>query len=221
MYHLPLLPGYGPNTSIRSSAPATLIRGQSFLSRLSEAEENGYQGTYFPSAAARSSSPLRDGYISSTSPVEVPKFHRPDSPTTSQATPPSPATIVPVFRESEFRESEFRESEPLLTPASEYTPEVVGPPVDIESGAETDPGVYGGWRNARETPEPVVPMRNAEDDVVEVVFFEYGVVVFFGLEERFEKDIIEDVDKAGVMKRRIDEDDWKVEECHFTVRLES
>jgi len=211
MYHLPLLPGYGPNTNVRSSAPATLTRGQSFLSRLSEAEENGYQGTYFPSAAARSPSSLLDGYISSTSPVEVPKFHRPDSPTTSQATPPSPATIVPVFRESE----------PLLTPASEYAPEVAGPLVDIESGAETDPGVYGGWRNARETPEPVVPMRNAEDDVVEVVFFEYGVVVFFGLEERFEKDIIEDVEKAGVMKRRINEDDWKVEECHFAVRLES
>lgn len=207
MYHLPLLPGYGPNTNVRSSAPATLIKGQSLLSRLSEAEENGYQGTYFTSTSARSPSSLRDGYISSTSPVEVPKFHRPDSPTTSQATPPSPATIVPVFRE--------RESEPLLTPASEFAPEVVGPPVDIESGAETDPGVYGRWRSARETPEPVAPMRSVEDDVVEVVFFEYGVVVFFGLEERFEKDIIEDVEKAGVMKRRIDEDDWKVEECHF------
>ena len=91
--------------------------------------------------------------------------------------------------------------------------------MDIESGAETDPGVYGRWRSPRETPEPVVPMRKVEDDVVEVVFFEYGVVVFFGLEERFEKDIIEDVEKAGVMKRRIDEDDWKVEECHFAVSL--
>ena len=34
-------------------------------------------------------------------------------------------------------------------------------------------------------------------------FFEYGVVVFFGLEERFEKDIIEDVEKADMMKRTI------------------
>ena len=207
MYHLPLLPSYGPNSNVHSSAPATLIKGRSLLSRLSEAEENDYQGTYFPTTAARSPSSLRDGYISSTSPVEVPKFHRPDSPTTSQATPPSPATIVPVFRESE----------PLLTPASEYAPEVAGPP--IESGVENDPGVYGRWRSPREMPEPVVPMRKVEDDFVEVVYFEYGVVVFFGLEERLEKDIIEDVEKAGVMKRRIDEDDWKVEECHFAVRL--
>ena len=58
-----------------------------------------------------------------------------------------------------------------------------------------------------------------EDDVVEVFFLEYGVVVFFGLEESFEKDIIEDVEKADVMKRTIDEDDWKIEECHFAVNF--
>ena len=209
MYHLPLLPSYGPNSNVHSSAPATLIKGRSLLSRLSEAEENDYQGTYFPSTAARSPSSLRDGYISSTSPVEVPKFHRSDPPTTSQATsqatPLSPATIVPVFRESE----------PLHAPSSEYAPEVAGPP--IESGVENDPGVYGRWRSPREMPELVVPMRKVEDDFVEVVYFEYGVVVFFGLEVRFEKDIIEDVKKAGV--RRMDEDDWKVERCHFAVRL--
>ncbi|KAL1743533.1 hypothetical protein HDZ31DRAFT_40748 [Schizophyllum fasciatum] len=48
MYHLPLLPGYGPNSNIRSSAPPPKREGRISV-RLSEAEENGYQGTYFTS----------------------------------------------------------------------------------------------------------------------------------------------------------------------------
>ena len=62
VYHLPLLRGYAPNVNVRSSVP---VHGKSILSFMSEAEEYGYEGTYFPEAeeAARFS---QDGYISSS-----------------------------------------------------------------------------------------------------------------------------------------------------------
>lgn len=47
MYHLPLLPGYGPHANVRSSVPAKTPGGRTMLSRMSEAEEYGYEGTYF------------------------------------------------------------------------------------------------------------------------------------------------------------------------------
>ena len=56
-----------------------------------------------------------------------------------------------------------------------------------------------------------------EEDMVEAVFFEYGVVVFFAFEERHELNILEDLDNAGVMRRKFKEDDWEIEECHFAV----
>jgi len=39
------------------------------------------------------------------------------------------------------------------------------------------------------------------------------------LTEGQERDILEDIENAGIMKRKIHEDDWEVEECHFTVRV--
>ncbi|EAU89288.2 YagE family protein [Coprinopsis cinerea okayama7 len=53
------------------------------------------------------------------------------------------------------------------------------------------------------------------DNVAEVVFFEYGVVVFFGLDERGERDILDDLEQAGAYRRLMKEDDWEIEECHF------
>ncbi len=50
-----------------------------------------------------------------------------------------------------------------------------------------------------------------------MVFFEYGVVVFFGLSESEERDILEDIENAGIMKRKIQEGSWEIEECHYTV----
>lgn len=64
MYHLPLLPGYGPNLNVRSSAPPSTPGTKALLSRLCEAEENGYQGTYFAMPADNSQV---DGYMTSGS----------------------------------------------------------------------------------------------------------------------------------------------------------
>jgi uncharacterized Rmd1/YagE family protein len=184
MYHLPLLPGYGPDTIIRSSVPGKPFTGKSYLSRLSEAEENGYQGSYFNSPSPGSP---RDGYISS-SPIN-----------TRHSRPPSPATSA----------------EPLNT----YESDLSNPLLDREpQSPTTDTEVVVEI----EAPSPMQPQTGIPDETVaEVVFFDYGVVVFFGLEERQERDILEDIEKAQVLKRHIAEDDWEIEEFHFTVCVSS
>ena len=205
MYHLPILPGYGPNSNIRSSAPSTTRTGKSFLAHLSEAEENGYQGTYFPSEVARSPTSLREGYISSNSPVlarnaRLPNIDKPE----------------PVEETDVEADPGFMTEPEVETVASEDTTEPNHTP-DIDPGAETDPGFYGRWTPKAAAAKLEPEALRKDEDVAEVVFFEYGVVVFFGLEERQEKDILEDIDNAGVVRRKLDEDDWEIEECHFTV----
>ncbi|KAG5219727.1 DUF155 domain-containing protein [Salix suchowensis] len=59
--------------------------------------------------------------------------------------------------------------------------------------------------------------ETVDEEVAEVVFFEYGVAVFFGLTEEQEKGILEDIEGTGVVRRKIAEEDWEVEACHFTV----
>ncbi|KAF8887591.1 hypothetical protein BD779DRAFT_1611529 [Infundibulicybe gibba] len=186
MYHLPLLPGYGPNTNLRSSV-ADAPRGKSILSRLSEAEENGYQGTYF-SSPARSVTSLNDGFVSSTSPVDTRK-------------PPPPASSS----------ADYIATDVFPTPASEIDSFPPASEVETETGAESD----GQWRPParRQRPQSKIP----EQDVAEVVFFEYGVVVFFGMHEGQEMDVLEDIENAGIMNRKIEEDNWEIEECHFAV----
>ncbi len=135
------------------------------MTRLSEAEENGYQGTYFTNDTAHSSSPNHDGYISSS----------------------------PVMTRGTY-EVETSEAERTTT----------------HSDTEREP----------ESPEIRLtkpPMQTNVEDVAEVVFFEYGVVVFFGLEEGQERSILEDIENAKIITRKIAEDNWEIEECHFAV----
>ncbi|KAG1736074.1 uncharacterized protein EDB91DRAFT_1142616 [Suillus paluster] len=173
MYHLPLLPGYGPNTSVRSSA-APVTEAKSLQKRLAEAEENGYQGSYFiPQEDVPRTS---DGYMTSGSHAES---HRP---------PPRPEL-----------ESEAE---------AEYVDEGEG-------------GHYGASERSQETREREEHERHEqvevkeEDRIAEVVFFAYGVAVFFGLDEGQERAIVEDIRNAGILKRPMREDDWEIEECHF------
>jgi len=208
MYHLPLLPGYGPNANVRSSVPTKTKTGQSLLAHLSEVEENGYQGTYFTSPVAPSDSIMREGYITSSSPVDTRHDRVPQSADSS--------LVAPAGTDEETEMDRGFVTEPE-TPKSDIITDVVQTPVEIDPGAETDPGIYGRWKTPVETPETeILSSKNQDDEVAEVVFFEYGVVVFFGLEESQEKDILEDVENAGIMKRKINEDDWEIEECHYT-----
>jgi uncharacterized Rmd1/YagE family protein len=200
MYHLPLLPGYGPNANVRSSAPPLVKKGKAFMDRLLEAEENGYQGTYFPPQADSPSDLHRgEGYISSSSPIQSRAVQRPKD-------DHMPETDV----ETEVEQSGF-----ATEPETPFLEVPSGANVEVDPGAETDPGIYSKWKSPAETPDAALPSRR-EEEVGEVVFFEYGVVVFFGLSEQQERDILEDVDHAGIMKRKIEADDWEIEECHFT-----
>lgn len=199
MYHLPLLPGYGPNANIRSSVPAPVTRGGSYLTALSEAEEDGYQGSYFTQPTRRSSVEMRDGYISSTSPIDTRKLHPSTLPSVN-VVPPDASTPT----------SDFNVEAPDASSAVLVS--------ETEGGTDGEIDISSSTRRIREDPVITSPAAKPhEDDVVEVVFFEYGVAVFFGLTETQEKDILEDIENAGIMKRKINEDDWEIEECHFTV----
>lgn len=192
MYHLPLLPGYSPDTNIRSSAPSKASPGKSLLSRLSEAEENGYQGSYFNAPPKRHSTEL-EGYVSSSSPVDTRKRLSTTSPPTNDDTF-SPNSENDLLAQSET------EQEPEYFAGNSSASET-----------ETPSQRQVRWRTPPRSKSPHVPPA----EVAEVVFFEYGVVVFFGLEERHERDVIEDIARAGVVKRPFHGDDWEVEECHF------
>ena len=170
MYHLPLLPGYGPTVNIRSSVPAQ----DRHLSRMSEAEENGYQGTYFGTSASETPFSLHDGYIPSSSPLE--------NLNTSRSHPET---------ETEAETTEMDE-----------------PSIDEAPARE------GRADKARALERERVDSEN----VAEVVFFAYGVIVFFGLDEEQERSILEDVEGAGAIRRKLPEADWEVEECHYAVR---
>lgn len=157
MYHLPLLPGYGLHSNIRSSAPTASSSGEGdVLHHLSEAEEIGYQGTYFTSASPQEAG--LDGYM--TNP----------------------------------------ELSPLLTATREIPPDPQRQPLPR--------------RKAHKKKKPTVDPVNY-DSVAEVVFFSYGVAVFFGWEEGQEQSILEDLDGAGIMKRKMIQENWEIEECHY------
>ncbi|KAJ7224457.1 hypothetical protein GGX14DRAFT_425731 [Mycena pura] len=179
MYHLPLLPGYGPKSNIRSSAPAKSTTGKSILSRLSEAEEDGYQGTYFP--PTHSPQDRLDGYIGSSSPVFT---RKPFSPQSVLDTPASDRVSETLTSEPDSLTEDIA-AEALPTPFLDDVPQI--------------------------PPTTSIP----DEDVAEVVFFEYGVAVFFGLEGEQENSILEDFAKAGIMKQKLAEDEWEIEECHF------
>ncbi|KAF6744724.1 DUF155-domain-containing protein [Ephemerocybe angulata] len=169
MYHLPLLPGYGPQTNVRSSAPppqpisasgSAPAFTKSILTRLEEAEETGYQGTYFPS----------QDLIDLGEPAET-HHHQADGFVTDDGGPQGEsASHLPGWVQ----------------------------PAEVDEVREHD-----GYR-----------VRQL-DNVGEVVFFDYGVVVFFGLTEREERDILDDIQQAGVLQRPINEEEFEVEECHF------
>ncbi|KAF8644902.1 hypothetical protein AX16_008186 [Volvariella volvacea WC 439] len=258
MYHLPLLPGYGPNTNIRSSAPPPITAGKSFLAELTEAEEDGYQGSYFP--ASRSLEENNDGYISTSSPVQTRK-----RPTIDDANPGEYVSDVPetpllqgdIGRNGGAIESDASGSAypSVSTTDTELDTEAE---TETERGYATNPedstgtvqlrraqadafspegaskdttateviARQEGERRERRTGAKIKnakvllsgrysPDRIPEDEIGEVVFFEYGVVVFFGLQENQERDILEDIERAGIMRRRIVEPDWEIEECHY------
>ncbi|PIL23433.1 hypothetical protein GSI_14744 [Ganoderma sinense ZZ0214-1] len=187
MYHLPLLPGYAAGSNIRSSAPTTSPEGEDPSSGLSEAEEAGYQGSYFTSIEV-STSPGLEGYMPSASPETAP--HAMPSSLTKQSQGTSTSAVQPSG------------SEPILLS-----------PEDVHPAMSMPPKGGPGSSRSRSTRRRV----KTQDDqgFAEAIFFDYGVVVFSGFREDQELGIIEDVESASIMLRKIPHDDWEVEDFHY------
>jgi uncharacterized Rmd1/YagE family protein len=178
MYHLPLLPGYGPAAKVRSSVPA--LSHTRRLSHMSQAEEDGYTGSYFiPGRSPEQGFSAHDGYIAARS---------------LTGSPPPDRRRMREGEESEFEGESRERGLPVDTPVIAQNP--AGPPLPVN--------------------EPRTPVATG-DDAAEIVFFAYGVAVFFGFEEMQERDILEDVHGAGTLKGARAEREWEVEECHFAV----
>ncbi|KAG9313527.1 hypothetical protein JVU11DRAFT_5854 [Chiua virens] len=197
MYRLPLLPGYSPSTTVRSSAAFTKAQ----LTRLSEAEENGYQGSYFatPRPRSREDTSRRedDGYVTEG---QEGGYVTEGSPIESRREPPH---MLPVE---------------------------AGVETEAEGGFVTDAaGVTEvEHENPQDGDQPQTPTIHlassqrdhdveAEEPIAEVVFFAYGVAVFYGFNEAQERSIIDDLANAGIFRRMIKERDWEIEECHFAI----
>ncbi|KZS96299.1 DUF155-domain-containing protein [Sistotremastrum niveocremeum HHB9708] len=90
VYHLPLLPGYGPNTLVRSSVPPKSPGGKTIFARMSEAEEQGYEGMYFNEETQETEFLSQDGFISGSPQTPLKPLSTPiDDP--EHRTPPTPA----------------------------------------------------------------------------------------------------------------------------------
>lgn len=175
MYHLPLLPGYSLHTKLRSSAFATSSDETDPMYQFSEAEELGYQGTYFTSASVEQRQ--LDGYMTGGgSPDHTP--------------------LISMSYEDPLQ---------IQQPREEHG--------DTHTRAKTSqpPNKTRKKKRKISKAEPSVDYSS----VAEAVFFSYGVAVFFGFTENQEIGILEDVEGAGVMKRKMTEDNWEIEECHF------
>lgn len=178
MYHLPLLPGYGPAAKVRSSVPAPSHTRR--LTRMSQAEEDGYTGSYFiPGRSPENGFWRDDGYIAGHSPPAVRR---------------EPEESVDGESRDRGMSVEPTETPALVAQEIAFTP---APPAAPPEGEERTPVLAPG------------------DDAAEIVFFAYGVAVFFGFDEMDERYILEDVHGAGAIKGGRQEGEWEVEECHF------
>ena len=178
MYHLPLLPGYGPAAKVRSSVAA--LSHTRRLSHMSQAEEDGYTGSYFIPGRSPDQGFSHDGYIA-RSPTGSPTDRRMREPEESEV-------------EGESRERGLLVDTPVLVQSPALEPPLASAPMN----------------------EPRTPVATG-DDAAEIVFFAYGVAVFFGFDEMQERDILEDIHGAGTVKGARAEGEWEVEECHFAV----
>ncbi|KAG8898425.1 Protein transport protein S9 plasma membrane t-SNARE, partial [Tulasnella sp. 403] len=192
LYHLPLLPGYGPNVNIRSSAAPRSPEGGSILSQLSDVEDLGYDGTYFATPSSPEQYSLLDGYISGSPPVPRTQRGRP-------ATADAGATDTAVEFETDV---EPTSSSPSTSPVAPFTPIASNAPPPQPTRKPTSRSTRS--QKARE-----------EDRIAEIIVFDYGVVVFFGFEEGQERDVLEDFERALISVRPRAESNWEIEHCHY------
>ncbi|KAG7571445.1 hypothetical protein FFLO_00628 [Filobasidium floriforme] len=238
VYTLPLLPGYGAGTKVRSSPAVKSPGGVSLLERMTEAEEVGYHDGFFPQQAPEDGSAPdhthSNEYLLSTSPNAQTGDDTARSPENATFDGLNPLPTVHEEKEPRTGESSPVEPDTPNINLDENNNPIEGLPILNQDLNDSDPSPQEHLRISREA---ALRAKNEDEDrkirkyrdqyrrqrrrkssssikVGEVVFFEYGVTVFFGLTEREERDILEDCESAGVWSRPLKEDDWEVEECH-------
>lgn len=314
MYNLPLLPGYGASTQIRSSPHVKSPGGVSLLERMTIAEDMGYNDSYFPDDPNRTDqgdnyhnnqgeyilahspptsprdllteldgSPGRDNegegetsrQVEADAEVEAEQERdreqeserqqanerqqdgqeELDSPTNSDNTlaPSGALGLLPGEEDEPFlaeadRDAKLIEVGTHMSPTHpgylEHIPSQALSPSELHPDPRDVPHILihsddRDDQSGSTVPEPqqTAPSRRYSNphgqqtqltrrhtrasshvnNVAEAVFFSYGVSVFFGFQEREEKEIMEDCEKAGTWIRPQKEDDWEVEECHYMV----
>lgn len=241
VYNLPLLPGYGATTRVRSSPAVKSPGGVDMLERMTQAEEQGYDDEYFP--------------VETDDPVTA--QHDPSEYILSRS-PPSPVALqghslesmlqpVPEDDERGLDENdrdtalghldaaeavanvaEAAEANMPQESKAEHEENIanddVPPSTIVTAGiyAEEVPGTEIPSELAqpvkRERPPPPRMRRRSESfkhPVAEAVFFSYGVSVFFGFQAGEETQIMEDIKNASVWQVPSPEDDWEIEEFHY------
>lgn len=244
VYTLPLLPGYGAGTKVRSSPAVKSPGGVSLLERMTEAEEVGYHDGFFPQQAPEDGSAPdhthSNEYLLSTSPNAQTGDDTARSPENATFDGLNPLPTVHEEKEPRTGESSPVDPDTPNINLDENNDPIEGLPILNQDSNDSDPSPQEHLRISREA---ALRAKNEDEDrkirkyrdqyrrqrrrkssssikVGEVVFFEYGVTVFFGLTEREERDILEDCESAGVWSRPLKEDDWEVEECHHVSRIE-
>ena len=100
----------------------------------------------------------------------------------------------------------------------EHVPSTALEPSDLCQPKHQPNGIHPRYPSqTRPTPKNRRKSALYSNQIAEAVFFSYGVSVFFGFQESEERMIMEDCESAGVWARGEGEDEWEVEEFHYTV----
>jgi uncharacterized Rmd1/YagE family protein len=198
---------------------------------MTAAEEVGYHDGFFPQQAPEDGGTQdhthSNEYLLSTSPNAQTEDGQERSP--ENATFDGHNPLPTVHEDDKETEGSRSSPEPLDTPIID---ESVVEGLPINSGADMSPQEHlnasreAALRANEEQDRQIQRYRSqyqrqkrrkssSSMKVGEVVFFDYGVTVFFGLTEREERDVLEDCESAGVWSRSLKEEDWEVEECHY------
>ncbi|KAJ9120851.1 hypothetical protein QFC22_002785 [Naganishia vaughanmartiniae] len=232
VYSLPLLPGYGASTKVRSSPAVKSPGGVSLLERMTEAEEVGYHDGFFPQVmeegVQQTDFTHSNEYLLSSSPPQDSEQSN-DSERPSRDLSPDvdkqfwTGHDIPGFEQrnasQDMEITRLSTSDPVETRLA-TDPDNVSLEDRSASGIKETVQKFAAQAHLAAERERAKRRRRRQSDsssnrVAEVVFFEYGVTVFFGLSEREERDILEDCESAGVWTRPVADTDWEVEECHY------
>ncbi|AAW44285.2 cytoplasm protein, putative [Cryptococcus deneoformans JEC21] len=241
IYNLPLLPGYA-TTKVRSSPVVKSPGGVSLMERMTMAEEQGYNDSYFPREDPTEATPAE--YILSSSPsggdgisgvgtdldVLAQDGEREREMREAEREGERPTTHYETVKpedESHPREHTHHDPGTHLSPDHpgylEHTPSTALTPMDLPphhhrrlSTGMQMPEEYTAHSSPRAQHRPRRRKSQASlNNVAEAIFFSYGVSVFFGFNEGEEKEIMEDAETAGAWTRGLGEDDWEIEEFHY------